>query len=204
MRRIETIFLGAALGAIPAIAGFMAGWWLSLPFVPESRIWACALLGLALGLAVDALFLKRWVQRAYSLPPLVWVGVYLFYSVGLFGFFMGVPAFHVALAVPAGLFAGAQQARACAAPPAARAAARRVALFTTAVLALVCAASAVVALVDPYTAEGIQHMLGLGFAVTQPMLVGLILAGGLALLALNAWLAYKSAALAYRVLALTP
>jgi hypothetical protein len=201
MRKIETFLLGAAMGAIPAIAGFMAGWWLSLPFVPKSRVWMCALLGLALGLAVDALFLKRWVQHAYTLPPFVWVGVYLFYAVGLFGFFMGVPVFHVALAVPAGLFAGAQQARTGAEPSAAQAAARRVALFTTALLALVCAASATVALLDPYTASSLEGMLGLGFTVTPPMLVGLILAGGLGLLVLNWWLVSKSAALAYRHLA---
>jgi len=30
----------------------------------------------------------------------------LFYSVGMFGFFMGVPVFNVILAVPAGVFVG--------------------------------------------------------------------------------------------------
>ncbi len=44
------------------------------------------------------------------------------------------------------------------------------------------------ALTDPYTAGNLEGMLGLGFQVTQPMVLGLILVGGSMLLAAQWWL----------------
>lgn len=201
MRRIEIGFVGIVLGAIPIIVGFLGGWWLSIPFVPESRILTFALAGLAIGGLVDAIWLKSWIRRAYSVPPLIWMGVYLFYSLCLLGFFMGMPVFNVCLSVPAGLFIGAQQAHRGAQPPAVREAAQRAAWFTTGVMALICSASAALALADPYTEASLKAMLGLGFTVTRPMLVGLIVIGGLALLGLQWWLTKSSAEVAYRHLA---
>jgi len=34
MRRIENAVIGLALGAVPVISGFLAGWWISVPLVP--------------------------------------------------------------------------------------------------------------------------------------------------------------------------
>lgn len=106
LRRIENAVIGLALGAVPVTSGFLAGWWLNLPLVPESRIYQFALAGLVLGILVDVLSLRGWFQRAYSLKSWVWRAVYVFYSGGMLGCFMGVPVFHVALALPAGVFVG--------------------------------------------------------------------------------------------------
>jgi hypothetical protein len=64
-----------------------------------------------------------------------------------------------------------------------RVAEMRTAWFTTGVLVLVCIASAFIALASPSTAADLRGMLGLGFEVTQGMIIGLILIGGPALLA---------------------
>jgi len=79
LRKIENAVIGLALGAVPVISGFLAAWWISLPLVPESRIYQFALAGLVLGILVDVLFLRGGVQRAYSLKPWVWRTVCVFY-----------------------------------------------------------------------------------------------------------------------------
>jgi hypothetical protein len=112
---------------------------------------------------------------------------FLFYSVGLFGFFMGVPVFNLGLAIPAGFILGSRLVARQADETELRFATRNVARFTTGVLALICGASAFIALTDPYTASGLQGMFGLPFEVTQNMIIGLIVVGGFSLLIFN-WL----------------
>ena len=201
MRTIETVIIGLIFGAVPVIAGSLAGWWLSIFLVPEPLIPAVALVGFLIGVLIDAVFLKRWTSRAYSLPPIVWVGIYLFYSVGLFGMFMGVPVFNVGLALPAGFFIGAYLVHQSAQVPQVQQAARRLSMVTTCIMAMVCVASAIIALSDPYTAGSLEGMLGLGFSVTVPMIVAITLVGGGILLVMQWWLTSKSVELTYRYLA---
>jgi hypothetical protein len=196
--KLETVVIGLIFGAIPVITGALAGWWLSIPLVPESLIFAGMLAGLLVGILIDVAFLKGWIQRAYSTSPIVWGGVYLFYSIGLFGFFMGVPVFHVGLALPAGFFVGAYLAHQDARYSQVQRTARRSSIVTTCIMALVCGASATVALIDPYTADNLEGMLGLSFPVTTPMIVGIILVGGGFLLVLQWWLTKKSVEMTYR------
>lgn len=197
MRRIENAAIGIVFGAVPVIACFLAGWWMSIPLVPESRIFRCALAGLLLGILVDLIFLRSWVRRAYSMKTWVWKAVYLFYSVGVFGFFMGVPVFNVILALPAGVFVGRWLAHSGADGSHMQKAARRVAVFTASVLGLVCIGSGSIALTSRSTASDLRGMLGLQFQVTPVMIVGLILGGGTMILALNWWLTIKSVERAY-------
>jgi hypothetical protein len=197
LRIIENTGLGLVFGAVPAISGFLAGWWISLPLVSESHIMQWALAGLLLGVLVDAIFLAGWIRGAYSAKPWVWMAVYVFYSIGLFGMFMGVPVFHVLLALPAGVFIGRWLVRTGADSIRVRKAARQSAIWTTGVLGLVCIASAAVALASPSTASDLHGMLGLPFAVTPAMILGLILGGGIVILALEWWLTLQTVKRAY-------
>ncbi len=198
MRKIETAALGVTLGAMPVIAGFLTGWWASIPFVPESAIWRCALAGLLLGLLIDAIFLRRWVRQAHSLKTWVWMAVYGFYSIMMLGFFMGVPVFNLLLALPAGVFVGGQLAYTRVAPAYVQRAARNAATFTVSILALVCLSSASIALASPSTASDLQSMLSLPFPVTSKMILGIILCGGLLMLALDWWLTIRCVKRAYK------
>jgi hypothetical protein len=126
--------------------------------------------------------------------------IYLFYSVGMFGFFMGVPVFNVALALPAGFVVGGWLAHGGADSTRVKVAARRSAVFTTSVLALVCVASASIALASPYTASDLHGMLGLPFRVKPAMIIGVILGGGICILALQWWLTRRCVELTHRYL----
>ena len=191
MQKIENVIIGIIIGAVPVIACFLAGWWISIPLVPESRIFQYALAGFLLGILIDVIFLRNWVRHAYTMKLWVWMGIYGFYSIGMFGFFMGFPVFHVLLALPAGVFVGRWLTHKSVDPARMRKAAQQTAVFTTSVLGLMCITSASIALLDPSVAFDLQGMLGLPFPATSVMILGIILSGGTLLLAIGWWLTVK-------------
>ena len=198
MGKIENAVLAVTLGAVPIIASFLLGWWGSIPFVPESSIWQFALAGLLLGILVDVLFLRRWLRQAYALKPWVWKALYVFYSIGILGLFMGFPLFNLVLAVPAGLFAGRWLARQPVDLARLQRTVRQAAAFTTVVLAAVCAASGSIALLASSTASDVQRMLALPFPVTRLMILGVIVIGGTAMLMVDWWVTAKCVRSAYK------
>ena len=198
--QIEQFALGFILAPLAPIAGLLAFWWASYTLAPEGWIPYLVLSGLALGILADIYILKRLILRAYRLGTVFWLAVLLFYSVGTFGFFMGVPVFNAALAIPAGFVVGGKLAREAVDTVRLRRVSRRACILTTALMALVCAASATVALLSPSTPSDLRGMLGLGFEVTQTMIWGLILIGGAGLLAVNWVLTGLSVHLTHRFL----
>jgi hypothetical protein len=159
----------------------LACWWAAYAWLPESWIPYISLAGLLTGCLADGFILKKLLVSRLSL--LFWIAVFLFYSIGVFGFSMGVPLLNAALAIPAGFVIGARLAEENAEWGQVREVARHTAWFTSAVLALICTASATIALLSSSTASDLRGMLGLNFEVTHAMLVGFILIGGTSLLA---------------------
>lgn len=198
--KIEKFALGLILAPLAPVVGLLGFWWISYALLPESWIPYCSLSGLALGILADIFILKRLITRAYRLGTVFWLAVLLFYSVGTFGFFMGVPLFNAALAVPVGFVVGGKLARETVDGVRVRRTSLRTCILTTSVLILVCAASATVALISPSTPGDLRGMLGLGFEVTRAMLWGLILIGGVGLLAVNWVLTGLSVHITYRFL----
>jgi len=198
--KLERSILGLILAPLMPLAFLLAGWWLAYALLPEAWVILGALFGLLLGLLLDFPLLKKWLNDAGALGIPFWLVVFVFYSVGLFGFFMGVPVFNLGLALPAGFILGSRLASQHADEMKLRVASRRASGFTTSVLALICAASAVIALADPFTEANLQGMLALPFDVTRGMVIGLIAVGGTALLLLNWFLTLASVRFTYKFL----
>ena len=198
--KLETLALGLFLAPPAPLAGLMVGWWLSYELLPEKWIPFGTIGGFLLGLLADLFILKKLVARAHTFPVLLWMAIFLFYAIGMFGFFMGVPVFHAALAIPAGIVIGGRLAHAAASQGQVKVTALRTSIFTSLILFLTCAASATFALVSPSTSGDLKGMLGLGFEVTPLMIWGLILVGGAGLLAVNWALTEASVRLTYRFL----
>ena len=184
MRKIERLFLGLVLGILPPIFGLLTLWWTTAAFLSDHLVIFAAAVGLAAGLFVDFFFLKKWVAGAYDLGIWIWIGIHIFYSIGLFGFFMGVPVFNLALALPAGFFIGSKLAHQRVDSEQFIQLKHRTGVFTTLVMTIICLASAVIALIDPYTAANLQGMFQLSFVVTPMMIIGLIIVGGSVLIIL--------------------
>jgi len=185
--KFEKLTLGSILAPIAPLALFMGFWLLSYVLLPEKWIPYCTLLGILLGILADGLLLKKLITRAYGLGTVFWLAVLLFYSVGIFGFFMGVPVFNTALSIPAGFIVGGKLAHEVADDSRVRRASLQTSILTTSLMALICVASAIFALLSPSTPSDLRGMLGLGFEVTSAMIWGIILIGGAGLLAVN-WL----------------
>jgi hypothetical protein len=198
--KIEHFILGCILSPMAPIAGLIGFWFLAYDFLPEKWIPICTICGLALGILADVFILKKLIRRAYQLSNGFWLAVLLFYSMGIFGLFMGMPVFNAALAVPAGFFVGAKLAREMADRSQVRRASIQTCVLTTVLMVLICAASAFFALMSPSTPGDLRGMLGLGFEVTPVMVWGLILVGGLGLLVINWALTGLSIRLTHRFL----
>jgi hypothetical protein len=200
--KIERFVLGLIIAPLAPIAGLIGFWFLSYVLLPEKWIPLCTICGIAIGVLADVFILKKIIQRACQLGTVFWLAVLVFYSVGTFGFFMGVPVFNAALAVPAGFVVGGKLARKMAADVLVQRVSLQTCILTTALMALVCAASAFFALTSSSTPSDLRGMLGLSFEITQPMIWGLILVGGAGLLAVNWLLTSLSVRFSYRFMSL--
>ncbi len=198
--KLERFALALILAPLVPLAGLLGFWWVSYALLPEKWISFFAISGLLLGFLADVLILKQLISRAYEMRTLFWIVIFLFYTVGVFGFFMGMPVFNAALAVPAGFIIGGKLAHETADRSRVNGAALRTCIFTTVILAFICAASAVLALNESTLPAQLEGMLFLPFTVTWGMIWGIILIGGAGLLAVNWGLAAFSVRLSYHFL----
>ena len=179
MIKFDRIFFNCLFGFVIPILCFLTFWWGSLLFTKEEKvITIAALTGLGVGIMIS-LFLKLTLKPdIYSLSKPILVLIYLFYNVGMFGFFMGVPVFHPVL----GIIAGYYWARRLFYRDGIvdyKAENKRVSGFTATVIGFVCIFSAFFALISESTLYDLKHMLHLSFNITKFMLISLILSGGL-------------------------
>lgn len=181
----ERLFLLLLIGLVPVIFFFLLGWWGSLAITTEENVKFFAMGGLMVGALVDILFLRRWVRKAYSLPLVPFVLVYLFYNVCLLGFFMGVPVVNLLMGLIGGYYVGLCLRYAKMDKAAVARSAHRTALFTAGVMALVCLASWLIASRDPSLAANIQGMFNLGPDFSRQRILAYSVAGGLGLVALE-------------------
>jgi hypothetical protein len=201
--RLEHLTYILILSPFAPLAGIMGGWFLAFSLLPEKWIPYGTLTGLLLGILADIFIIKGLIKRKYDLSLLFWAMVMLFYAIGLFGIFMGVPIFHVGLAIPIGFLVGSRLAHRAAGKKESRTAERQALIFSTGLLTLICLASATIALSSSSTPFDIQGMLGLPFQITPLMLWGIILIGGASLLVINSFLTIVIVRFTYHFLSMS-
>jgi len=193
--KFEQFFLLAIISPIMPILFTLAGWWGSIPFVAEENIVLFALGGLCVGVLADLFFLKKWVRNAFIIPVFWLVLAYLFYSIGIFGFFMGVPVFNPLLGPVAGTYMGMRARSKKADAVSTAQSARHTALFTTAVLTVVCATALLLAMNEPTLEANIQGMFGLRSPLPRTAILWLSTAAGLVLVVVE----YPLTRVAFRI-----
>jgi hypothetical protein len=171
------------LAPVAPIGLMLAAWWGTYGFYPASRmIGPAAITGLAVGVLLDLTLLRRRLDSLFSMGDRALLSAALFYSAGMYGFFMGFPVFNAAI----GLAGGYVVARRAVAMGWSRERAvrdgRRVAITMTLVLGALCATTAWLALGEATMGTQLQEMLRLPFPVTRPMIYTIIVAGGSGLL----------------------
>jgi hypothetical protein len=184
VNRLDRVVSLAVLGPIAPVALLLTGWWGSLgllgdgPWIPY-----CAFAGMALGLLGDATLLRRWTRSLLSLRMSALVAVALFYSVMIYGFFMGLPVANLLVGIVGGYVAGRRAAIFAEPPQQARREALGIAAVATGMLFALCCATAWMALSEPTIASQLEGMLALPFTPTRAMIYALIIVGGSVLVA---------------------
>ena len=175
MRVMNSLFSLMIVVVWPLI-GLLLGWWGSFLFLRESYIVPMAVVGLMIGILYG---IKEWRHVRWSLYMISWIsllGVLLFYALGMFGFFMGVPVFHVFLSIPAGLYWGSRMNVRQFAPSEIKKQRRRLEWILGGITLAVAAVSGLIAWFDPYTLANLRGMLHL--QLTRLFLLLTILVGG--------------------------
>lgn len=168
------------IGFIIQVSCFCTGWWLFFAFnlyIPIGII-----LGLIFGIIMNILYLSKIISKIYDYNYFLLGFIYFLYTVGMFGFFMGVPVFNLFLGPIAGWYIGKRSSSNDSEAQLFKRTLRNTNIFCLSLLLLVCISSAVIALSDPTTASNLEGMLNLSFKVTQPMIITLIIVGGCSLL----------------------
>jgi hypothetical protein len=180
MSRREQIAVGLAVGFLCPYLTFVLFWWTSaalalaqILFIPDRGIAAAALTGLALGIILDAVFLKRWIARFYGASLKLLVPVYLFCSVIAVASFMGFPLGNLALGTLAGVYVGRRTRHAGGQPESAANSARRAGFFIAMVTGLEALPISILALKEGVVVRMLQAGLGMSKgAVTGPPGIG--------------------------------
>ena len=172
--------------SVSPILLFLVGWWGSVAFVPESRIWIFALSGFVFGILLSLLLFKKVIQNLFSIPYIVLIFIYVFYFVGIYGFFMGFLLPVVLLSIPAGSYI-AERVRAYP-EQAKQRILNRTMKFTLLCLFFGCFATAYLALREKTIGSQLQQMMGLPFPITNFMVWVLIIAGSLMLFIIHYFL----------------
>lgn len=176
----------SVLGLIAPIALMLAGWWGTfLAGASDPAIAMMAFAGLVAGLALDATVLRRRLDSLFSMSGRPLLAVAAFYSVGIYGLFMGFPVFNAIVGILGGYVVARRAAIMDWSRERARRDARRVAIATTWMLGALCGATAYMALDEPTLGSQLRSMFALSFEVSRPMIYALITGGAMALLALQ-------------------
>ncbi len=186
MKNIEKRISGLIIGGIfPLSSGLILITFWFLFDKSENRPLIYLIIGLLLGGLIDLKFLKTWIMRRFSFPAWIMACIYIVYNIFVYGFFMGFPVFNAFMGIPAGYYYGKRICLNKIEPEKYPKLVNQVSFFTGVIITLVCIASGFLAIHDNGAAGMIRDVLGLSFQVTKPMLWGIALTGGLALILTN-------------------
>lgn len=178
MNRIDRIIVTIIYGGVMPVFLFLAFWWSTIKIIPEKYIFVFAFSGILLGLVFDALYLKRIMKNIFDMNLIFPLLVFLFYSVCIYGFFMGVPVFNAVMGLIAGRYCALRAGYLRQDSEQKRKSGVCSAAVSSFVLAAFCAASAALAVNHKNTPNEIKHMLGLQFEINWTTIWMIIIIGG--------------------------
>ena len=201
MNMLEKTALTVIFGSVFPISLFLVGWWASFRLVQESMIIVFAASGLVVGILIDALFLRKWFQKPYQASTKVLILIYLFYSAGIFGFFMGIPVFNLITGLAAGIFTGRKARLNHENINEFNSKILKVSTFSTLIIVIFSILSAALALQDPIdTARNLEGMFRMPpFTLSTAIIIDIILIGGILLALLQYWLTRQAALAAFGI-----
>jgi hypothetical protein len=195
MTKTESVIVGFAVGILCPLLLFVLCWWVTATLtvyhvlrIPESEIAVAAFTGLALGVTLDVLYLRRWISRFYSADVRVMVLVYLCCSAIAVAFFMGLPVGNIVLGALAGVYIGRREYHAARSGESVSKTVRKASLFTAIVTGAEALPIGFLALNEDWVVEWLQAVTGMDpWAATSLLGIGLIVLLCIVLMAIQFW-----------------
>jgi hypothetical protein len=198
LRLIEILALALFFGFPPVLLCVVAAGFVNVIFLEEKGIAYWALGGLIVGLIIDCLFVKSCITKAYQMNSKILAALYIFYSIGVLGFCMGIPILEFPLGMAAGAYAARKIYHTKAGPEEFERSVKKMSIFAAAVMVLICCLMALWAIAGQMLGADIQ-LPHLSFTLTLPLFVAVVLTGGAILVLLQYWLTSISAKVAFRL-----
>lgn len=198
MGKIESLILGMFFGLVPLAACFMATVLFAGIFFGTKALGPWTLWSLLPALLINVLFLKRWVKNAYKMNAKAIGAMYIFYSVCALGFFMGIPIGNIFLGILAGIYSARRLSLASHNHPNAGDYFRRTAIFSAAVMVLICVLLTLWAIAGQMIGYRFESPL-VSFTFTVPIFWTVVITGGAFLVILQYALTSASAKLASKL-----
>lgn len=205
MSKIESILVGVVIGMLCPLLTFVLCWWTSAALaiygivrISERAIATATYSGLALGLVLDAIWLRRWIARCYGVSVRLMIVLYLVCSAVAVAFFMGLPAGNLILGTMAGGYMGRREHHTASDRESFSRIIRRTGLFTATITGVEALLIGLLALREK-TVGRVLHV-GLGMdetAISGPKGVGLVVVLCLALAIFQFWCTRAAGRLAF-------
>ena len=128
----------------------------------------------------------------------VLAAIYIFYSIGVLGFCMGIPILEFPLGMAAGAYAARKIYHTNGGTEEFKRNVKRVSIFVAAVMVLICCLMALWAIAGQMIGADIQ-LPYLSFTLTLPLFFAVVITGGAILVLLQYWLTSISAKVVFRL-----
>jgi hypothetical protein len=168
------------MGAVAPVVLLIALWWGSVPLAGDNDklIFTQALTGFTCGIIFDLTILRRFMLSLYSLPMAAIFALEIFYSIMIYGFFMGFPVFNILVGLFGSYITAKKGIISKSNPDAVHRNIMHINIFSSGILLVLCICTAMLALNEESICQQVRGMLGLPFDVTMWMIWVLIFTGG--------------------------
>jgi len=173
IRGVECVMLAVFFGFVPILFCLVVTVIIASVLFGTKSLGPWTLWSFAPAIAFDAALMKKWIKGAYQMSSVTLGILYLFYSIVTLGMFMGLPIGSFTLGIAAGLYAARKMQLARADEQIRRRYFKRTAIFSAAVMALMCC------LITLWAVAG--QMIGYRFetfTITAPIFFVIVLTGG--------------------------
>ncbi len=198
MSKIEALILGMFFGLMPLVICLVGTVIFAGMVFGTEGLEAWALWSLVPGVAIDVVFLKKWVRNAYQMSSKILAAIYIFYAVIAIGMCMGMPIFHFAMCIAAGVYIARKMHFVGAEEQMRKRAFKWMAVFCAAVMVVICCLITLWAIAGQMIGYKLDTPL-LSFTFTVPIFFAVVLTGGAVLVLLQYWLTGAAAKVTFRL-----
>jgi hypothetical protein len=156
MEVFDKLFSKLIIGCILFTFPFLFFWWTF--YLLNLNILVGVIIGIVIGIILNIFLLNKISNNFYNIKNILLILIYIFYSICIFGFFMGVPIFNILPGILAGIYIGRKSNRNKYKKKEFKHNLLITNIFSTIVLIFICICSAYIALTDKYTISNINGM----------------------------------------------